>query len=211
MSRWNRRGPAYIPIYPPAAPWPGSYRRPRDPLRPPSPRGPSFTLLFSSLFRRSSFLRCCARFLRPLCGSLHSANRGLSVCSTGAGLAILTFFPLPHLGPRTIYRCVSVDSSLQRPTSSTGRSKTNPGQQFSREIFKYRIGSVSCSVDPRRRMSLGKKFVPSSMVLCDLLRVDFVFSFAVIFTGGLLSRRIFRPIVLPVNDTMGGWKDVGRL
>lgn len=47
MSRWNRRGPAYIPIYPPAAPQPGSYRgaRPSSPgIVPGAP-----PLLFSSL------------------------------------------------------------------------------------------------------------------------------------------------------------------
>ena len=54
VSRWNRRGLAYIPIYPPAAPRPGSYRGPR-PSSPGVPPGAPL-LLFSSRPYSSSFL-----------------------------------------------------------------------------------------------------------------------------------------------------------
>lgn len=149
VSRWNRRGPAYIPIYPPSgSAWPGSYRGPR-PSSPVIARGPSFTLLFSSLFDPSSFLHLTtvpsASPLRP------PTTRTLSVSVASDSLTGRFSFFLRGSRSLVSRRVVCWLSVLCWPIPLyTTRVALEAGAKgTTRQIFKYRIGSVTRLVPPR--------------------------------------------------------------
>lgn len=146
MSRWNRRGPAYIPIYPPAAPRPGSYKGAPDPLHPPPYHGPLF--YSSLLFPLPSFLLSstpratppptCPPFYLPLPSPrLFSVlthltlSLSLSLCTPSDVIRDACSRSLSlDLGHDQPGRCAPIYSSLHNPRAQlpSSTSKTNRGE-----------------------------------------------------------------------------------